>query len=158
MAKVSEVLELASHKSSDITDSNILYPSVKAVKQHISNNKDQAYAENEEESWTTSSLLVNKLTLNLIPKFSDKYLLNFYFELTNSTNTETSTWQLRQDENIILGTGIIIPPKSSNDYVAVQGFKIVELIKDISYFFYIDFGRVTKTAKIRRSRIYLTKQ
>ncbi len=112
------------------------------------------YSEQELITSTTSTIYLDKLSLALIPIYSGNYMLNFYCE------TAVSLVAQRVFVKVIEGVNIyseVCPPVKENygngQWLPINGFKQINLIKDNVYNCQLQFKTSGGTAYIRRARM-----
>lgn len=113
--------------------------------------------EDNSESSTTSSSLISKLLWQFEPIITGKYILDWYFELTNSLASSDYYFLVRHNDRKIftgrLESGISY---SNNGWRPFSGFCEVYLDKPIEEF-EIQYCRDSGTVYIKNARLKLTR-
>lgn len=90
---------------------------------------------------------------------SGRYIINWSFEVANSSNNN-STWSRLQWKTTSSPTYLTLSEIDnfvgrSNKYVPVSGFKVVDVLIDDTIDFKIDFASGGATARIQNVNIYI---
>jgi len=113
------------------------------------------YSESEAESTTTSTSYVEKLKLTTTSLPAGEYLIGWFFEMGQTSVSDTCDVKVELDDTTILANSLI-EPKDATNWYGQSGFKKETLsgIHDVD----IDFRQINgSTAQIRRARIELIK-
>lgn len=116
------------------------------------------YSESEGITSTTSTSYINKLVLAFTPQFSGKYSLNWILELCGISASDNFKYRVRDASvNFVEGRCMNNVSYANGSWEPFSGFKQLNLIKNISYIFFIDFCRATGTANIRNARLKINR-
>jgi hypothetical protein len=118
-----------------------------------------SYGESEGITSTTSTTYINKLTLIFTPQFTGKYSLNWILELCGNSASDNFRYRVRDiSVNFVEGRCMNNVSYANGGWKSFAGFKQLNLIKNISYTFYIDFCRATGTSNIRNVRLKINRE
>lgn len=110
------------------------------------------YSESNAESSTTAITPQNKLTFIWTPQAIGEYMVEWYFQITNSS-AKTSHYQVQLNSVDIASAHInIATTYAVNGWIPIMGFTKI-LLSPISQIFTIDFWAGSTTAYIRNTRL-----
>jgi hypothetical protein len=102
---------------------------------------------------------ITKLSGSTSEISSGRYVINWSFEIANSTNNNSSwsrvQWKKSVDSTYITLTEIDNFIGRSDKYVPVSGFKVVDVDTEDTIDFRIEFCRSGGTARIQNVNIYI---